>query len=297
MSSIEKFMNRLEAQGDSKMSTGLKLPDETAKQFLQVSDGDDAVSSNANFDNTYGMGSVFIDLDLLKITGALVPSNARSKIAEEYRVIKRPIIKNAFVGAAEKIENANIVMITSALPGEGKSFNAINLAMSVVMEMDYTVLLVEADVAKPAILKSLGIRKSKKGLVDYLMQDDARLQDYLLHTNIPKLTILPAGRNNPKFSELLSSRNMKKLVHELSCRYSDRLIIIDAPPLLVTHDAVTMSAYVGQVVLVIESGKTEHSVVKEAVNQLDQDQTIGVILNKSFRSSSKAAYGTYGSNA
>jgi len=296
MSSIEKFMNRLDSMNDSKLQEGPKFPDETAKKFLQVSDGDDAASSNANFDNTYGTGSVYIDLDFLKVTGALVPSNARSKIAEEYRVIKRPIIKNAFAGSAEKIDNANIVMITSSLPGEGKSFNAINLAMSVVMEMDYTVMLVEADVAKPAILKGLGIRKHQKGLVDYLIQDGARLQDYILHTNIPKLTVLPAGRNNPRFSELLSSQNMKKLVHELSRRYSDRLVIIDAPPLLVTHDAVTMAAYAGQVVLVIESGKTEHSMVKEAVNLLDQDQTIGVILNKSF-GASKAAYGTYGSNA
>ena len=295
MSSIEKFMNRLDSISEPKAREEPKLPAETAKEFLQISDGDDAVSSNTNFDNTYGTGSVHVNLELLKSTGALVPSDARSKIAEEYRVIKRPIIKNAFSSGAAHIDNANIVMVTSSLPDEGKSFNAVNLAMSVVMEMDYTVMLVEADVANPAISKNLGIRENEKGLVDYLMQDGARLQDYLLHTDIPKLTVLPAGRNNSRYSELLSSQNMKKLVQELSHRYSDRLVIIDAPPLLLTHDAVTLAGYAGQVVLVIESGKTEHSVVKEAVNLLDQDQTIGVILNKSF-GPSKATYGTYGSN-
>jgi len=295
MSSIEKFMNRLDSASESKVREEPINQDENAKEFIQVSDGDDAIASNTNFDNAYGRGSVHIDLQLLKSTGALVPSEARSKIAEEYRVIKRPIIKNAFGGGAAHIDNANIVMVTSSLPSEGKSFNAINLAMSVVMEMDYTVMLVEADVAKPALTKNLGLPQCDKGLVDYLMQDGAQLQDYLLHTDIPKLTVLPAGRNNPRYSELLSSQNMNSLAQELSHRYSDRLVIIDAPPLLSTNDAVTLSGYAGQVVLVVESGKTEHSVVKEAVNHLDQDQTIGVILNKSF-GVSKAAYGTYGSN-
>ena len=288
-------MNRLDSANESKEQQEPRNSDETTKEFIQISDGDDVNSSNTNFDNTYGRDSVHVDLELLKSTNALVPSDARSKIAEEYRVIKRPIIKNAFGGGAEHIDNANIVMVTSSLPNEGKSFNAINLAMSVVMEMDYTVMLVEADVAKPALTKYLGIPQYDKGLVDYLLQDGARLQDYLLHTDIPKLTVLPAGHNNARYSELLSSQNMKNLAQELSHRYSDRLVIIDAPPLLSTNDAVTLSGYAGQVVLVIESGKTEHSVVKEAVNQLDRDQTIGVILNKSF-GASKSVYGTYGTN-
>ncbi len=295
MSSIEKFMNRLDAANESKKHQYPQMSEEVAKDFLQVSDGDDEVSSNTNFDKTYGQGKVHVNLDLLKSAGALVPSNARSKIAEEYRVIKRPIIKNAFGASAEHIDNANIVVVTSSLPGEGKSFNAVNLAMSVVMEMDYTVMLVEADVAKPAVTKYLGIERYERGLVDYLMQDGARLQDYILHTDIPKLTVLPSGRNNSRYSELLSSQNMRNLVRELSQRYSDRLVIIDAPPLLLTHDAVTIAGYAGQVAFVIESGKTEHATAKEAINLLDQDQTIGVILNKSF-GASKAVYGTYGSN-
>ena len=158
--------------------------------------------------------------------------------------------------------------------------------------MDYTVLLVEADVAKPAITKYLGINRYDKGLVDYLMQDGPSLQDYLIHTDIPKLTVLPSGRNNPQFSELLSSQNMQNLARELSHRYSDRLVIIDAPPLLVTNDAVTLSGYAGQILMIIESGKTEHAVVKEAVNLLDKDRNIGVILNKSF-GATKATYGSY----
>ena len=177
MSSIEKFMNRLDSESESKVREEPINPDENAKEFIQISDGDDANASNDNFDNAYGRGRVHVDLNLLKSTGALVPSDARSKIAEEYRVIKRPIIKNAFSGGAAHIDNANIVMVTSSLPNEGKIFNAINLAMSVVMEMDYTVMLVEADVAKPALTKYLGIPQYDKGLVDCLMQDGAQLQD------------------------------------------------------------------------------------------------------------------------
>lgn len=236
---------------------------------------------------------VYIDLNRLKEAGMVTPDNSRSQLARDYRVIKRPLINNALGRSAAPIPNANLIMVTSGLQGEGKSFSSINLAMSIAMELDHTVLLVEADVIKPSIFKYLGLTQPKTGLVDYLDKQTPLIE--ILHkTNIPKLTLLPAGPPHQRAAELLSSSGMTRLMRELSERYSDRIIIIDSPPLLMSSEAVALSGLVGQIVMIVEAGKTPHTVVKDALALLSPQQVVGVVLNKTTSKERGYGYGVYG---
>ncbi len=145
-----------------------------------------------------------INLARLHRMGVVAPDAEKSQIAEEFRIIKRPLIANAFGQGTARVKNGNLIMVTSSLPGEGKSFCAINLAISMAMEMDRTVLLIDADVAKPRVPEYLGIH-ADKGLLDVLQDKDLKLSDVMIKTDIAKLTVLPAGRTYKRATELLAS--------------------------------------------------------------------------------------------
>ena len=289
MNSIEKFVDRLihaSPQG--------KSPDADAPVARTAAPLSTLTTSKSGAESEVAV----VDMQRLATAGMITPTNTRSLIAEEYRAIKRPLLKNVTNAQAAAYSHANLIMVTSALPGEGKSFTSINLAMSIAMEMDHTVLLVEADVPKPAIAGYLGLAKEEKGLVDYLADERLGLEELLFRTNIPKLTLLRAGRQHPQATELLASQNMRRLTQELAQRYPDRVVIFDAPPLLVSSEAVVLAGLVGQVVMVIESGKTPQRVVKDALALIGSDKFVGVVLNKSQGGSSQGYgyghYGTYG---
>jgi receptor protein-tyrosine kinase len=238
--------------------------------------------------------SVCIDINLehLHDQGILIPSNERSNLNEEYRRIKQPLINNIKGKSAQVIERANLLQITSSLPGEGKTFTAVNLAIAISQELDYNVLLVDADLLRSSINQVLGI-EAKRGLSEYLSADIEHLADVLLTTNIPKLTLLPAGKQHHLTSELFSSSLMDNLFEELSERYSDRIIIIDSPPVLSTNEANILSRKVGQIVFVIEQNKTTQANVKEALSQFDKSSIIGIVMNKSRTNNSGGYYGYY----
>ena len=151
-------------------------------------------------------------------------------------MIKRPLIDNAMGKGATQIENGNLIMITSALPGEGKTYTATNLAMSIAMELDNTVMLVDADVARPNLLKRLGVPPAR-GLMDVLVDESIELSQVLLRTNVEKLTILPSGTPHPRATELLASDAMINLLADMANRYSYRIIIFDSPPALAASPA------------------------------------------------------------
>ena len=239
---------------------------------------------------------IFLNLDKMHEVGMLTPQSGRNEIAEEYRHIKRPLLKNVLEQSNLTQSASNIIMVTSALPGEGKTYTSINLAMSIAMEMDHTCLLVDSDVAKPSVMRAVGLYDgSQKGLVDYLSDPSLDLADIMLRTNVPKLNIIPAGSVDAHATELLSSEHMRRLVKELSERYHDRIIIFDTPPLLATTESHVLMSLAGQVVLVVEAMKTQYSAIKQAVEFLPKDKYVGLILNKSrTRSSYGYSYGGYG---
>ena len=286
MNSIEKLVDRMLHTGSNKSEAAAWPPAQVPPQVTPP------------FLHARGEGkSDVVELNLLqlKAAGMLTPENSRSLIAEEYRAIKRPLLKNAFNPSLADVAHPNLIMVTSAIPGEGKSFTSVNLAMSIAMELDHTVLLVEGDVAKPAMARYLGLPEDVKGLVDFLSDERMSLDEVLLRTNVPKLTLLRAGRPHPQATELLASQHMVRLVEELAQRYPDRVVIFDAPPMLVSSEAAVLSTLVGQIVMVVEYGKTPQRLVKDALKLIGHDKIVGIVLNKSHGGSSQGyGYGYYG---
>ena len=222
---------------------------------------------------------VDVNLDVLAASGIIRPDASRSRQSDEFRVIKRPLIDNAMGKGAARLKDGNLIMVTSALPGEGKTFTALNLAVSIAMELDNTVMLVDADVARPTLLKKMGLAPAK-GLLDVLVDESISLPQVLLKTNIEKLTVLPSGTQHPRATELLASEAMVRLLEEMSSRYSDRIIIFDSPPLLVTTEARALASHMGQVVMVVSAERTTHADVRNALAAIESCPVRLMLLNR-----------------
>ncbi|MEG0821756.1 MAG: XrtA-associated tyrosine autokinase [Burkholderiaceae bacterium] len=236
---------------------------------------------------------VQIDLDRLQGMGYLAPGAPRTQLADEFRVIKRPLLNNIVGKSAAGVARPNLIMITSALPGEGKTFSAINLALSIASEMDRTVLLVDADVQRPAILDRLGLPRAK-GLLDLLTDASVGVQDVLLRTNIEKLSILPAGSSQSHATELIASEAMTRLVDELAGRYADRVLIFDAPPLLPSTESRVLATHMGQVVMVVAADRTPQASAAAALATIESCPIVMTLLNKAKHSGAGSYYGYYG---
>jgi protein-tyrosine kinase len=236
-------------------------------------------TSKASLANVPASRRVEIDLNALATSGLISPDAPRSQIADQYRVIKRPLIANAMGKGAAPVKRGNLIMVTSAVAGEGKSFSAINLAMSIAMEMDNTVMLVDADVPKPSVLKMLGLPPSR-GLLDVLTDDAVDLSQVLMKTNVETLTILPSGTQHARATELLASGGMVDLLDEMANRYPDRIIIFDSPPLLMTTESRVLATHMGQVVVVVKAESTACSDVKHALAAIESCPVKLMLLNQ-----------------
>ena len=222
---------------------------------------------------------VELDLGRMRELGMVTAAGGRTNLLEEFRIIKRPLLKRAFAERGPKDNPANLIMITSSLPGEGKTYCAINLAMSIAMELDHTVLLVDADVARPSVLRTLGL-PAQRGLMDILIDDKLDLSDVMLRTNVDTLSILPAGTSTARATELLASSTMSNMVNEIANRYPDRVVIFDSPPLLLTSESRVLASHMGQIVMVVEAQTTTQHAVKESLRQLEGCSNVNLIYNK-----------------
>lgn len=236
---------------------------------------------------------VALDLERLHENGFLTSLDHKSRIGEEFRVIKRPLILDALKPHDKhELNKANLIMVTSALAGEGKSFCAINLAMSIAMEMDHTVLLVDADVARPSLPKYLGLT-NRRGLLDVLLDDKIKLPDVILKTNVEKLSLLLSGTKSKYSTELMASQSMKLLLTEIANSFEDRIIIFDTPPLLLTTEARELAYQMGQIVVVVEAEKTAKKQVLNALKQVESCKNVRLIYNKAQKSNDTNYYGYY----
>jgi receptor protein-tyrosine kinase len=233
-----------------------------------------------------------IDLERLKARGFVTPDAPKSQIADEFRVIKRPIIHNARRTAASAIRNGNLIMVTSALPGEGKTFTAVNLALSVAMELDTTVLLVDGDVAHPELPRVLGTPGSP-GLLELLTTNELDVSDAIVRTNVDNLSVLPAGAHHRRATELLASEQMAIVLHELATRYPDRIVIFDSPPLLPTTEARALAGHMGQIVMVVAADSTRQHAVNLALATLENCDIVLMMLNKADKTDVGTYYGYY----
>ncbi|WP_034348438.1 XrtA-associated tyrosine autokinase [Noviherbaspirillum massiliense] len=233
-----------------------------------------------------------MDLARLRQHGMVVPNVEKSQVAEEFRFIKRPLLKNAARTGEDAGNRSNLIMVTSALPGEGKTFCAINLAMSIAMEVDHRVLLVDADVARPSVLRTLGL-ESGPGLMDLLLDEQLDVADVLLRTNVERLSILPAGKSDKNATELLASQGMSRLLAEIGSRYSDRIVIFDSPPLLLTSEARVLASQMGQIAVVVEAEKTTQNALRDALRKIEACTNVSLIYNKSRGFADADGYGYY----
>jgi protein-tyrosine kinase len=235
--------------------------------------------------------SVELDLAQLAEQGYLVPGAVRSTLADEFRAIKQPLLKNARTPAG--IAHANLIMVTSAMAGEGKTFCALNLALSIASEVDSSVLLVDADVVRPAVLGRLGLHERCKGLLDLLSDTALELPDLILKTNVPKLSVLPAGAPSMHSTELLASDAMRELLADIASRYPERIVIFDAPPLLSTTESRVLAARMGQILMVVSAGQTSQIDLSQAFTALEHCPLVMCVLNRSSNDPEHRYYGYY----
>jgi protein-tyrosine kinase len=223
---------------------------------------------------------ISIDQDALRVAGLLAPRHEERQIAGQYRQIKRPLIAAAMGKGRESPPDGRLIMVTSALPGEGKTFTAINLAFSMAMEKDLHVVLVDGDVAKPQISRMFGVG-SERGLLDAVIDPAIELERLILPTDVPNLFLMPAGTHSDRATELLASERMVEAMNWLQHRDERRIFVFDSPPLLLSSEAPALAEVAGQIVVVVRAAYTEHHVLLDALNRLPERCSPSLVLNQS----------------
>lgn len=219
-----------------------------------------------------------IDRGLLAEQGFLVPGAGVDALAEEFRMVKRQLLITARAVAGVDTSRARMILVTSAKPNEGKTFCAINLALSMAAEQDVEILLVDADFAKPDIMKRLG-QDDATGLLDALADPSMDVESCVLRTDIPKLSLLPAGSKSARDTELLASDRARDMLARLATADARRIIIFDSPPVLAASPASVLALHVGQALMVVRADKTTEGDLREAVNLIGACEHIQLALN------------------
>ncbi|MDH7972250.1 AAA family ATPase [Sphingomonas sp. AR_OL41] len=237
-------------------------------------------------------GAVSIDRALLAQNGLLVPGAPIGPLAEEFRLIKRHLIGTAATIERAAPAKARTMLVCSAQPNDGKTYCAINLAISLAAERDTEVLLIDADFAKPDILSRLGVPEAP-GLLDALADPAAEIERYVIPTDIPQLSLLPAGSKMTGDTELLASRRTGKLIEALLAAAPRRLLLFDSPPALAASPASVLANHAGQVMLVVRADRTSDSDLREAVAMLDGCDHIQLVLNAVSYAPGGRRFGSY----
>ena len=232
----------------------------------------------------------FVDMAALERAGLFDWTHGRSRISEEFRLVQRQLLRAAFAPTAEA-GLANLLMVTSAIPSEGKSFTALNLACSIAMQGDHHVLLIDSDSKRDSICQALDLADAP-GLLDLAANLELDPGDVLLSTAIEHLTILPVGHERSRSPELFASRDMTQLIQSLGRRYSDRLLILDAPPCLSASDPAALAPVVGQILFVVEAERTQRNEVESALDLIQACPQIMLLLNK-VQVSARYTFGAY----
>ncbi len=234
-----------------------------------------------------------IDLQCLRDTGFIIPGAPPSALSEEFRLIKRQLLLKAFGShAAAPVERGRLALICSAQPNEGKTFCAINLALSMTSESDLEVLLVDADVAKPQILSTLGLSGSE-GLMDALADPAIDAESLIIRTYIPNLLVLPAGRQSHSDTELLASARTRAVIDRLAAHNPRRIVIFDSAPALAASPASVLAMHVGQTLLVVRADHTTEGELRDTIALVDACPVIQLMLNAVTFSGSNRKFGSY----
>jgi protein-tyrosine kinase len=288
MSLVEQAIARLRNQqaGAQKQLLGGSVPKSIPLPALNESE-----------DSTKVANRLLIDANALRASGYLPEASKDRQFADQYRRIKRPLIEKALSG-----DNAGgeprIIMVASAVPGDGKTFTSINLAFSMALERDISILLIDSDVSKHHITDIFGLRQ-RKGLLDALTDESLDPEALVVPTSSRGFSILPAGTRVEGTAELMSSNRMRQIVATLCARNPRRILLLDSPPLLITNEGRALTKIAGQVVLVVRAGVTPRHAVQAAIGMFDEKQAGGLILNEVRVGFTEGyyGYGAYGTPA
>lgn len=231
-----------------------------------------------------------IDMAALERAGLFDWTRGRSRISEEFRLAQRQILRAAFAATAEA-GTSNLLMVTSARPGEGKSFTSLNLAGSIALQGDHHVLLVDSDSKRDSLCQALGLADAP-GVLDLAANPSMDPAEVILRTAIEHLSILPVGQERSRSSELFAGRDMTQLIQSLGRRFSDRLLILDAPPCLSTSDPAALAPVVGQILFVVEAERTQRDEVEAALDLIQACPMVMLLLNK-VQVSTRYTFGAY----
>jgi protein-tyrosine kinase len=234
-------------------------------------------------------GGVVLDKAALRAAGLFPPAEEEQRLAHQYRKIKRPLIANAIGKGAARMPKGYLIMLASAMAGEGKTFTAINLALSMSIEKDVNVLLVDADAPKPHLTNVFGL-KGELGLLDVLRDPQLDVESVIRPTDVPKLSFLPAGVTSPEATELLASKRMEQVAMKLGEHDSHRIVLFDTPPLMQTTESAALAGVAGQIVVVVRADSTPQPVVLDALRMLEGHAGVSLVLNQSMRSATSAYY-------
>ena len=276
MGIVQKAFQKLRANGDS-----IGMP----RAYARPTTAADTDASARRID---------IDKNALRLAGLMPEASVERRFAAHFRQIKRPLLSRAMnTGSAATMEH-RVIAVTSALPGDGKTFTSFNLAMSMASERDLSVLLVDGDVASPLISRTIGAA-ADPGLMEALQNEAVDAESLVLATSVPGLAVLPAGRPDQNATELLASRRMFEIVQRLLVADPGRIMLIDSPPLLISTEARALIAIAGQVVLVARADVTLRQAMLDALALIGSDKCAGLVLNESRSGTEAGSYG-YGND-
>ena len=236
-------------------------------------------------------GTVSIDRDRLEERGLIVPGAAITALAEEFRLIKRQLLLTANAVARDDAVRAKRILVCSAQPDDGKTFCALNLALSLASERDTEVLLIDADFAKPDVLETLDVDEVP-GLLDALADPDLDPETLVIRTDIPKLTLLSAGTRTTNDTELVASDRARDVLDRLA-ENTRRIVVLDSSPTLAASPASVLALNVGQIMMVVRADRTSESDLREAVAMLDGCEHIQLVLNGVSFQPSGNRFGSY----
>lgn len=238
----------------------------------------------------HALRSIVLEMPRLKAEGMLAEGDDELRTTDEFRRLKWPILGAALGRGAPRTAENNLVLVTSSIPAEGKTFTSFNLALAIARERDTPVILVDADVPNPRLTSLMGLN-TVPGLTDLIGDGRMRVEEVLCRTDLEGLYVLPAGRPDANSPELFASQRMDEVMRSLALMVPDGVVVIDSPPVLATNEAQVLSRYVGQVLMVVRADFTEQRAVEEALALLDRSKPINCVLNAIDRSVMSMYYG------
>jgi protein-tyrosine kinase len=296
MSVVEKAIRKLQKQREqSAEESGASAASQTA-QTPQASD--QAPPRAATAAPAGSQPTVVLDRATLRSAGLMPPDEEIDIITRQYRKIKHPLVAKAMGRGVSREPKGYLIMIASAMSGEGKSFTAMNLALSLSLEKDLSVLLVDADAPKPHLTRVMGLANAP-GLLDALRDPQMDVESLIHATNVRSMSFLPVGVCGDDATELLSSTRMERTAALLGQRDSHRIVVFDSPPLLQTTESPALAHVAGQIVVVVRADSTPQPVLLDALNTLHGHAAVSLVLNQSTQSGTAPYYyyGTEGNSS